>query len=213
MRSQGNAMLYSDVVQSVQSVQTSCNSSLLFAAHICRLWGALADLSESPMEWVQTPHDQGFAVSLQLLSCPQAPQPPDSLTRLQLTPALLQDAPGQQPRSGAVIKAAPVRNRQPDDDEEGGSVATAAQIAMLGGQWKPSADAAEPAEPQLGPRPEVQSPGNVCLLCLWLTTCMQLSSVDACHCDLTLTSPSASLRCDTAFSSEAYTGLVKSWAP
>ena len=66
----------------------------------------------------------------------------------------MQDAPGQ-PRSGAVISAAPVRNRQPDEDE-GTTVATAAQIAMLGGQWKPSAEAPEGAEPQLpGPKPEV----------------------------------------------------------
>ena len=66
----------------------------------------------------------------------------------------MQDAPGQ-PRSGAVISAAPVRNRQPDEDA-GASVATAAQIAMLGGQWKPSAEAPEGVEPRPpGPKPEV----------------------------------------------------------
>ena len=70
-----------------------------------------------------------------------------------------QDAPGQT-RSGAVISAAPVRNRQPDEDEEGGSVATAAQIAMLGGQWRPSAEAADTSlKPQApGPRSEVGLP-------------------------------------------------------
>lgn len=39
--------------------------------------------------------------------------------------------------NGAVIAAAPKRYKPAADDEE---LITAAQIAMLGGQWKPSAD-------------------------------------------------------------------------
>lgn len=40
---------------------------------------------------------------------------------------------------GAVIAAAPKRHKSEDAFDSGGAV-TAAQIAMLGGQWKPSAD-------------------------------------------------------------------------
>lgn len=39
---------------------------------------------------------------------------------------------------GAVISAAPKRYRLEGDDD--GGMVTAAQIAMLGGQWKPTAD-------------------------------------------------------------------------
>ena len=39
---------------------------------------------------------------------------------------------------GAVISAAPKRYRPEGDD--GGGIVTAAQIAMLGGQWKPVED-------------------------------------------------------------------------
>ena len=39
---------------------------------------------------------------------------------------------------GAVISAAPKRHRL--DGNDGGGMITAAQIAMLGGQWKPTAD-------------------------------------------------------------------------
>ncbi|KAK9793707.1 hypothetical protein WJX73_003226 [Symbiochloris irregularis] len=48
----------------------------------------------------------------------------------------------------AVLSAAPTRNVPKDDSEDGGNahgLSTAAQIAMLGGQWKPSA-----AEPLAG---------------------------------------------------------------
>ena len=60
---------------------------------------------------------------------------------------------GPSAKSGAVISAAPVRtNRQvgagDDEDDESGA-ATAAQIAMLGGQWKPNAE--PPEEPRIGP--------------------------------------------------------------
>ena len=54
--------------------------------------------------------------------------------------------------AGAVIAAAPKRYKRADDD--GGELITAAQIAMLGGQWKPSADDGSDAGPAaLGPAP------------------------------------------------------------
>ena len=79
-------------------------------------------------------------------------------------PSLSQGGGGA--KSGAVISAAAVRNRQPDDDDggdaDGSGAATAAQIAMLGGQWKPSAE--PPPVAAIGPAQPGQArcPPSVC---------------------------------------------------
>lgn len=51
---------------------------------------------------------------------------------------------------GAVVSAAPKRYKTDDGLDSG--IATAAQIAMLGGQWRPSADE-ESAPAPIGPAP------------------------------------------------------------
>ena len=49
---------------------------------------------------------------------------------------------GPQSQSAAVISAGPKRSKPADDSSEG--IVTAAQIAMLGGQWRPSEDQSPP---------------------------------------------------------------------
>lgn len=59
---------------------------------------------------------------------------------------------GQAPAAPAgVVSAAPVRYKT--DDRVDSSIVTAAQVAMLGGQWASKADAAEDGDSRSGPQP------------------------------------------------------------
>lgn len=72
-----------------------------------------------------------------------------------MAPKLKGQAP---PAPAGVVSAAAVRYKT--DDRVGSNIVTAAQVAMLGGQWASSADATEEGSKRQGPQPAPQTDPN-----------------------------------------------------
>lgn len=72
-----------------------------------------------------------------------------------MAPKLKGQAP---PTPAGVVSAAPVRYKT--DDRVDSKIVTAAQVAMLGGQWASSADATEEGGARQGPQPAQQADAN-----------------------------------------------------
>ncbi|DBB18537.1 TPA: hypothetical protein ACH3X3_000175 [Trebouxia sp. C0006] len=73
-----------------------------------------------------------------------------------MAPKLKGQAP---PTPAGVVSAAAVRYKT--DDRVGSNIVTAAQVAMLGGQWASSADATEEGSKLQGPQPAPQADANL----------------------------------------------------